>query len=82
MELPADEFGDVILPGFREDPSALHQVGFELSIASHLELDEIGSPSHAVRVKQDWRTRGPRGSGYRARRPEPGSGSGVPLQNH
>lgn len=52
MELPADEFGDVILPGFRENPSALHQVGFELSIASHLELDEIGSPSHAVRVKQ------------------------------
>jgi Ca-activated chloride channel homolog len=52
MELPADEFGDVILPGFREDASALHQVGFELSIASQLELDEIGSPSHAVRVKQ------------------------------
>src|SRR5580658_1027127 len=53
MELPADEFGDVILPGFREDASALHQVGFELSIASQLELDEIGSPSHEVRVMQD-----------------------------
>jgi Ca-activated chloride channel family protein len=53
MELPADEFGDMILPGFREDASALHQVGFELSIVSQLELDEIGSPSHAVRVKQD-----------------------------
>jgi Ca-activated chloride channel family protein len=53
MELPASEFGDMILPRFREDASALHQVGFELSIVSQLELDEIGSPSHAVRVKQD-----------------------------
>jgi len=53
MELPADEFGDVILPRFREDASLLHQVGFELSIVSQLELDEIGSPSHAVRVRQD-----------------------------
>jgi Ca-activated chloride channel family protein len=53
MELPASEFGDMILPRFREDASALHQVGFELSIVSQLELDEIGSPSHAVRVKPD-----------------------------
>jgi Ca-activated chloride channel family protein len=53
MELPADEFGDMILPGFREDASVLHQVGFELSIVSQLGLDEIGSPSHAVRVRQD-----------------------------
>lgn len=53
MDFPADEFGDMILPRFREDASALHQVGFELSIVSQLGLDEIGSPSHAVRVKQD-----------------------------
>jgi Ca-activated chloride channel family protein len=53
MELPADEFGDMILPRFREDASGLHQVGFELSIVSQLELDEIGSPSHGVRVRQD-----------------------------
>ena len=53
MELPADEFGDVILPPFREDASSLHQVGFELSIVSPLGLDEIGSPSHPVRVKPD-----------------------------
>jgi Ca-activated chloride channel homolog len=52
-ELPADEFGDVILPPFREDASALHQVGFELSMVSQLALDEIGSPSHAVRIRQD-----------------------------
>src|SRR5438309_11520451 len=28
MEFPAEEFGDMILPRFREDASALHQVGF------------------------------------------------------
>lgn len=53
MELPSDEFGDVILPRFRADASALHQVGFEVSIVSQLGLDEIGSPTHAVRVRQD-----------------------------
>jgi Ca-activated chloride channel family protein len=53
IELPADEFGDVILPRFREDASALHQVGFELSVASALEIDELGSPSHAVRLKRE-----------------------------
>jgi Ca-activated chloride channel family protein len=53
MELPSDQFGDVILPRFREDASALHQVGFELAMDSQLELDEIASPSHPVRVKQD-----------------------------
>ena len=53
MELPADEFGDVILPRFREDASALHQVGFELTVESGLEIDELGSPSHAVRVRRD-----------------------------
>jgi hypothetical protein len=45
MELPGDEFGDVSLPRFRQDPSALHQVGFEISIVSRLEVHEIGSPS-------------------------------------
>jgi Ca-activated chloride channel family protein len=53
MELPADEFADMMLPRLREDPSALHEVGFELTTVSQLVLDEIGSPSHAVRVKQD-----------------------------
>jgi len=53
MELPADEFGDAILPRFREDASALHQVGFELTVESGLEIDELGSPSHAVRVKRE-----------------------------
>lgn len=50
MELPPDQFGDFLLPPFREDASALHQVGFDLLLSSQLPLLEIGSPSHAVRV--------------------------------
>jgi Ca-activated chloride channel family protein len=53
MELPADEFGDVILPRFREDASALHQVGFDLEVQSGLDIDELGSPSHSVRFKRE-----------------------------
>lgn len=53
MELPASEFGDVILPRFREDLSALHQIGFDLSLDSQLDLDEIASPSHPVRVRNN-----------------------------
>lgn len=53
MELPASEFGDVILPRFRKDASALHQIGFELTVESGLEIAELGSPSHSVRVKRE-----------------------------
>jgi Ca-activated chloride channel homolog len=53
MELPANEFGDVILPRFREDASALHQVGFDVTVESGLEIDELGSSSHTVRVKRE-----------------------------
>jgi Ca-activated chloride channel family protein len=52
VEVPADEFGDVILPRFREDASSLHQVGFELSMVSQLGLGEVGSPSHPLKVRQ------------------------------
>jgi Ca-activated chloride channel family protein len=57
MELPADEFGDLILPRFRQDASSLHEVGFELSLLHQLPVDEIGSPSHSIKVKQN--TTGP-----------------------
>jgi len=53
MELPADEFGDVILPRFREDGGSLHEVGFDLEVLHQLPVDEIGSPSHSIRVKQN-----------------------------
>lgn len=51
MELPASEFGDLMLPLFRQDASSLHEVGFELSLSPQLPIEEIGSPSHAVKVK-------------------------------
>jgi Ca-activated chloride channel family protein len=50
MELPEDEFGDVILPRFAQDTSGLHQVGFELSVWMPEQIQETASPSHAVRV--------------------------------
>ncbi len=53
MELPPSEFGDMILPRFREDAASLHEVGFDLSILHQLPIEEIGSPSHAIRVRQD-----------------------------
>ena len=53
MELPPDEFGDMLLPRFRKDAAALHQVGFEISVLHQLAIEEIGSPSHAIRVRQD-----------------------------
>jgi len=52
-ELPADEFGDVMLPRFRKDASELHEVGFDLSMVHTLPLEEVGSSSHAVKVKYD-----------------------------
>ena len=50
IELPEDEFGDVILPQFVSDASALHEVGFDLSVAMGGEIVETASPSHAVRI--------------------------------
>lgn len=51
LELPAAEFGDLILPGFRKDSSSLHAVGFDLSVLHQLPVDEVGSPSHNIKVK-------------------------------
>jgi Ca-activated chloride channel family protein len=52
MELPADEFGDVILPPVREDARGLHQVGFDVAVVTQSALEEIASVSHAVRVRR------------------------------
>ncbi len=52
IELPAAEFGDMILPRFREDASSLHEVGFDVEVLHELPIDEIGSASHSIRVKQ------------------------------
>ena len=51
LELPPDEFGDLILPQFVKDSGHLHQAGFCLEINAG-EVEEIGSPSHTLRVQK------------------------------
>jgi Ca-activated chloride channel family protein len=51
IELPEKEFGDLILPAFVKDASALHRVGFDLSVQMPEPIAEAGSPSHAINVK-------------------------------
>ena len=50
MELPDDDFGDVILPRWIKDATSLHRVGFRLSVAAPGGVTEIASPSHPLRV--------------------------------
>jgi Ca-activated chloride channel family protein len=51
MELPADEFGDVLLPPVHKDATGLHAVGFDVEVALSAGLSEVGSPSHSVRMR-------------------------------
>jgi len=50
IELPEDEFGDVILPQFASDASSLHEVGFDLTVTMPGAISEISSPSHPLRT--------------------------------
>ena len=50
MELPAEEFGDVLLPRYMTDTSTLHHVGFELALQAGAAVTAVSSPSHALRV--------------------------------
>ncbi len=50
LELPEDEFGDLLLPRYAEHATALHEVGFRLSVWMAGEIAEVRSPSHAVHV--------------------------------
>ncbi len=50
IELPADQFGDLLLPRFMESAQGLHQVSFDLSVEAPWGTEEISSPSHALRV--------------------------------
>ena len=52
MELPEDEFGDVLLPTYMRDAAALHAIGFDLRVDWAGPVLEAGSPSHAIRVRQ------------------------------
>ena len=51
LELPADEFGDLILPPFERDGEQLHRVGFCLDVQVGSGIQEIASPSHGLRVQ-------------------------------
>jgi Ca-activated chloride channel family protein len=51
IELPEEEFDDLILPRYHQDATGLHEIGFSLSIAMAQPIAEVSSPSHAVRVK-------------------------------
>jgi Ca-activated chloride channel homolog len=53
IEMPADEFGSVILPPIRDDASGLHEIGFDLALCGVSDAGEIGSPSHPVRVRRE-----------------------------
>jgi Ca-activated chloride channel family protein len=53
IELPQKEFGDVILPRFKRDAENLHEVGFDLALRIPGTIVEIGSPSHAVRLREE-----------------------------
>ena len=50
IELPEDEFGDLILPQFASDASSLHEVGFDLTVTMPGPISEISSPSHPLRT--------------------------------
>jgi len=58
IELPEDEFGDVILPRWAAEVSGLHEIGFRLTVEAGAELASVGSPSHAVDVKLENGRRG------------------------
>ena len=53
IELPEEEFGDLMLPRFAADASDLHEVGFDLRVRMPRGAREIGSPSHPLRVLQE-----------------------------
>jgi len=50
MELPREEFGDLMLPTWKQDATHLHAVGFDLELVGGQGLAEVTSPSHGVSV--------------------------------
>ena len=53
IELPEEQFGDVILPVFSKDAENLHQVGFEVAVPMAADISDIASPSHGIRVSRN-----------------------------
>jgi Ca-activated chloride channel family protein len=52
MELPAGEFGDVMLPRWAQDARGLHRVGFDLELEMGTEVEKVGSPSHRITAER------------------------------
>lgn len=50
MELPRDEYEDLILPKWTKDTRDLHAVGFDLELVGGQGLSTVTSPSHSVSV--------------------------------
>jgi Ca-activated chloride channel family protein len=50
IELPREEFGDLILPTWKKNASKLHAVGFDLELIGGQGLTAVTSPSHGVSV--------------------------------
>ncbi len=48
MELPPEEFGDLILPTWKKDSSKLHEVGFDVEVIGGQGLTTVSSPSHGI----------------------------------
>jgi Ca-activated chloride channel family protein len=51
MELPENQFGDVMLPKFRQDAKDVHAIGFSLELQTGDDIKEVASPSHTIRVE-------------------------------
>jgi Ca-activated chloride channel family protein len=51
MELPGDQFGDMLLPRWMEAAATLHGVSFQLEVAMQSAISGIASPSHALNMK-------------------------------
>lgn len=52
VDLPAGEFGDVMLPGWTQDAHGLHRVGFDLELEMGTEVERVGSPSHRITAER------------------------------
>lgn len=52
IELPAAQFGDLLLPRFRASAKGLHRCYFDLAVKMPGEIEEISSPSHSIRVRR------------------------------
>jgi hypothetical protein len=53
IELPEEEFGDVILPRWMREAKDLHRVAFDLRVCLPVPVKKIGSPSHSIEFSHE-----------------------------